>query len=111
MLERLLYYLVPRKSLSQLKFVRVMVQHLAAHEEAVMKDWRGGSKEIRERKQRAAELRKQRREHEEGKRLAKVRQRLSEERLRVTLNKWDKVINAWLHEVAQATWHGKKKRW
>jgi hypothetical protein len=76
-----------------------------------MKDWKDRSRRIRQKKQRAAELRKQRRECEEEKRVAKVRQRLREERLRVTLNRWDKVIRTWLQEVAQATWHEEKKRW
>jgi len=61
------------------------MEHLAAHKEAVMKDWKGRSRRIRRKKQKAAELRKERREYEEGDRVAKVRQRLREERLRVTL--------------------------
>jgi hypothetical protein len=76
-----------------------------------MKDWRDRSRKSRQKKQKAAELRKQRREYEEENRAAKVRQRLKEERLRVTLNRWDNVIKAWLHEVAQATWREEKKRW
>jgi len=43
------------------------VQRLTAHEEAVTKDWRSRSERIRRKKQKAAELRKQRREYEEEK--------------------------------------------